>query len=253
MNNQYLLAKMTWPEVERILKETDIALVPIGSTEQHGPALPVDNDHFIATEFSKRVAEVLWNDIKVVVAPTIAYGYSPHHMQFKGTITVNESTLAGLIADVCSSLAHHGFKKIIIMNGHGGNSTAISNALHTMQGNVSAEVFSIDWWTVAMDKVPDLFSQPVFHACDMETSVGWHLGQRVAEDKRIDEPGKTRVEGFVEANMLAKPPKVSTTFMMKDISDSGVVGYSTKATPEKGQQLADIVVERIIEFIKKIV
>ncbi len=138
MERKYLLAKMTWPEVEEILKETDIALVPIGAIEQHGPALPVDNDAHIATEFTTRVAERIWSKQKVVVIPTISFGFSPHHMQFKGTITLSESTLANMIVDVCKSLEHHGFKRIILINGHGGNTTAISNALHTMSGAVKA-------------------------------------------------------------------------------------------------------------------
>ncbi|TFG31113.1 creatininase family protein [Candidatus Thorarchaeota archaeon] len=252
MENKYLLAKMTWPEVEEILKETDIALVPVGSTEQHGPALPVDNDAYIATEFAIRVAERLWEKQKVVVVPTIEYGYSPHHMQFKGTVTLSESTLANIIVDICTSLVHHGFKRIILINGHGGNTTAISNALHSMNNVVLAKIFNVDWWTFASDIIGEVVTRPVFHACDMETSVAWHLDQRVLEDRRVDEPGRSIIPGFVEPDMLAPPPKASVAFMMKYITESGVVGYSTKATKEKGKQIADVVLERLEEFILKV-
>ena len=252
MEKKYLLAKMTWPEVEEILKETDIALVPIGATEQHGPALPVDNDAHIATEFTTRVAERIWSKQKVVVTPTIAFGYSPHHMQFKGTITLSESTLANMIVDICKSLEHHGFNRIILINGHGGNTTAISNALHEMNGVVKAKIFSLDWWTIAADKIKEVATRPTFHACDMETSVAWYLDQRVLDDKRVDEPGRSIIPGFIEPDMLAPPPRASAAFMMKDITDSGVVGYSTKATKEKGKQIADVVLERLGEFILKV-
>lgn len=252
MERKYLLAKMTWPEVEDVLKETDIALVPVGSTEQHGPALPVDNDAFIATEFAMRTAEFLWSKQKVVVTPTIAFGYSPHHMQFKGTITIRESTLADIIVDVCTSLEQHGFKRIILVNGHGGNSTAISNALHTMSNVVMAKIFSVNWWDLASDKIAEVATRPVFHACDMETSVAWFLSQRVLESRRVDEPGRSIVPGFVEPDMLAPAPKASAAFMMKYITESGVVGYSTKATKEKGQQIADVVLERLADFIMKV-
>jgi creatinine amidohydrolase len=252
MDTNYLLAKMTWQEVEEALKETDIALVPVGSTEQHGPALPVDNDAFIATELTVRVAERLWKKQKVVVIPTISYGYSPHHMQFKGTITLRESTLAGIIVDVCTSLEQHGFKRIILINGHGGNSTAISNALHTMNNVVKAKIFSVNWWDLASDKIAEVATRPVFHACDMETSVAWFLDQRVLEDRRVDEPGRSIVPGFVEPDMLAPAPKASAAFMMKYITESGVVGYSTKATKEKGGQIAEVVLERLEDFILKI-
>lgn len=252
MDGNYLLSKMTWPEVEEILKETDIALVPVGSTEQHGPALPVDNDAFIATEFTHRVAESIWEKQKVVVTPTISFGYSPHHMQFKGTITIRESTLANMIVDVCTSLEQHGFKRIILVNGHGGNSTAISNALHTMNNVVMAKIFSVNWWDLASDKIAEVATRPVFHACDMETSVAWFLGQRVLEDRRVDEAGRKIVEGFVEPDMLAPAPKASVAFMMKYVTESGVVGHSTKATKEKGKQIVEVVLERLQEFILKV-
>ncbi len=252
MEKKILLAKMTWQEVEEILKDTDIAVVPVGSTEQHGPALPVDNDAFIATQFAQRVAESIWDRQKVVVTPTISFGYSPHHMQFKGTITIRESTLADLIVDVCTSLEQHGFKRIILVNGHGGNSTAISNALHAMSNVVMAKIFSVNWWDLASDTIREVATRPVFHACDMETSVAWFLEQRVLEDKRVDEPGRSIVPGFVEPDMLAPPPKASAAFMMKYVTDSGVVGYSTKATKEKGQQIAEVVLERLEDFILKV-
>lgn len=249
---EYLLANMTWPEVEARLKECDIALVPIGSTEQHGPALPVNNDHYIATQFAYRAAEMVWDSHKVTVTPTINFGFSPHHMGFPGTITLSELTLSSMIADVCHSLAQHGFKKIILVNGHGGNDTAIQNALHDMHGNIDAKVYCVNWWNFATDKIKDVVTPPVYHACDMETSVAWHLGQRVLEDKRVDEPGKSPVPGFIIPDMLAPPPHASTSYSMKDITESGVVGYSKAATKEKGKLITDIVLERLVKFIKEI-
>ncbi|MFQ5832720.1 MAG: creatininase family protein [Candidatus Thorarchaeota archaeon] len=252
MEPHYLLGKMTWPDVEERLQESNIALVPIGSIEQHGPALPLDNDHYIAQKLAWIVAERLWPRLKLTVTPTISFGYSPHHMEFKGTITLQESTLANVIVDVCSSLAQHGFSRIVLLNGHGGNGTAISNALHILRDMGSAKVYHINWWDMGSDKIREVVTRPVFHGCDMETSVAWHLGQRVLEKKRVDEPGRAIVPGFIEPDMLAPPPKVFASFTMKDITDSGVVGYSTKATKEKGQQIIEVVVDRLEEFLQNL-
>jgi creatinine amidohydrolase len=252
MENRFLLAKMTWQEVEDALKESDIALIPIGSTEQHGPALPVDNDAYLATQFALQAAENVAEHVKVVVTPTINFGFSPHHMQFKGTITLSEPTLVSVIVDVCKSLVHHGFRKIVLINGHGGNSTAIENALHEMSGVVEARIFSINWWDLAADKIKEIATRPVFHACDMETSVAWYMNQRVLEEKRVDEPGISPFPGFVEADMLAQTPHISAAFMMKDITNSGVVGFSTKATKEKGRQISEVVLDRLTEFILRL-
>lgn len=252
MNKQYLLSEMTWLEIEDRLKESNIVIVPIGSTEQHGPALPLNNDAFIATQFAKRTAERLWDSIKVVVTPPITFGYSLHHMGFKGTITLRESTLTDVIIDICTSLATHGFKKIILINGHGGNTIAIGNALRLLQGKISAQVFNIDWWTFASDKILEIATRPVYHACDMETSVSMYLEQRVLKDKLVDEPGRSPVPGFVEPDLFAPSPKVSMMYTMKDITDSGVVGYATKATKKKGKQIAEVVLDRIVNFIMKL-
>ena len=243
---------MTWPQVEERLKESNIAIVPVGSTEQHGPALPLDNDHYAATQIATMVAEKLWDDVKVVVTPPIAFGYSPHHMGFKGTITLRESTLSDVIIDVCTSLASHGFKKIVLINGHGGNTTAIGNALHSLHENIDSQVFNIDWWTVASDKILEVATRPVYHACDMETSVSMYLGQQVLENKLVDEPGKSPVPGFVDPDLFAPPPKVSMMYSMKDITNSGVVGYATKATKEKGKQIAEVALKRAVKFITEL-
>jgi creatinine amidohydrolase/Fe(II)-dependent formamide hydrolase-like protein len=121
-----------------------------------------------------------------------------------------------------------------------------------MQGNIDAKVFSVNWWSLVIDKIKDIVTPPVYHACDMETSVAWYLGQRVLEDKRVDEPGKSLVPGFVIPDMLAPSPRVSTSYRMKEITDSGVVGYSTKATKEKGKLIAEVVLERLVNFIEEI-
>ncbi|MFW9836874.1 MAG: creatininase family protein [Candidatus Thorarchaeota archaeon] len=252
MDKQYLLATMTWEEVEERLKECDIALVPLGSTEQHGPALPLSTDHFIATQFSYRAADMVWDKYKVVVTPTVTFGFSPHHMRFKGTITLSELTLSSMIADICHSLAQHGFRKIILVNGHGGNETAISNAMHDMHGNIDAKIYHVNWYGLVGDIIKDVVTPPAYHACDMETSVAWYLGQRVLEDKRVDEPGKVLVPGFIIPDMLALPPNASVSYDIKDITDSGVVGYATKATKEKGKIITDSVLERLTRFIEEI-
>jgi creatinine amidohydrolase len=252
MEKEYLLANMTWQEVEKRLKECKIALVPIGSTEQHGPALPLSTDHYIATQFTHRAAEMIWDEQKVVVTPTITFGFSPHHMEFKGTITLSELTLSSMIADICHSLDQHGFEKIVLVNGHGGNETAISNALHDMHGNIDAKVYHANWYNMVGEKIREIVTPPLYHACDMETSVAWYLGQRVLEDKRVDEPGKSLVPGFISPDMSATRPRASVSYNFKEITNSGVVGYSTQATKEKGKQIADTVLENLVRFIREI-
>ncbi|MFW9921178.1 MAG: creatininase family protein [Candidatus Thorarchaeota archaeon] len=252
MEFPYRLTKMTWQEIEERIPLCGSIIVPIGSVEQHGPALPLDNDHFIATRISELICEHLWPGFKLTLAPTIAFGHSPHHMDFKGTISLKETTLTNVIVDVCLSLRKHGFKNILLLNGHGGNKTAISSALTILHNEGVQRVFSADWWGFIMGEIPDMFSRPVFHACDMETSVAWALDQRVLEEKRVDEHGRSPYPGYVLPDMLSPPPKVSVATSMKEFTNSGVVGYSTRATMEKGEKAVQLVVERISDFIRSL-
>ena len=99
------LGKMTRPEVEKYLETDDVVLFPVGSTEQHGKHLPFDNDAFSAFEIAKRVAE----ETGVIYTPVMPFGYSIHHMNFPGSITLKTQTLVKVYKEVCLSLLQHGF------------------------------------------------------------------------------------------------------------------------------------------------
>src|SRR5262245_33255696 len=117
--NKYLLGEMTWMECREVIGEGRLAVLPAGIIEQHGPQLPLDTDIFIANEISIRAAARVPD--KVVVVPPIVHGHSPHHMDFPGTLTVDPRHMLDYVLDVTMSLAYHGFKKILIVNGHGSN------------------------------------------------------------------------------------------------------------------------------------
>ncbi len=252
MKMEYLLSKMTWEEVEKRVSESGVILVPVGSTEQHGPALPVDNDHYIASEFAKRTAERIWEEMKVTVAPTVAYGFSHHHMEFPGTVSIKETTLSMLLVDICRSLNAHGFGPIILFNGHGGNIPAITNALHILRDDHGVRAYAVNWWSLAMDKIKEVVTPPVYHACDMETSVAWYLNQRVLQEKLVDEPGKSPVADYIVPDMMVGPPTAFMATMMKEITETGNVGHSTEATEEKGEAISEVVIKRLIGFIKRL-
>lgn len=247
----FLLAKLTWQEAKALLQETEIVIIPVGATEQHGPALPLDNDAFQANTFAHAVADSLWPEVKVIVTPLVSYGVSPHHMSFAGTITLRHETFIDLIYDIGISLAQHGAKKIIIMNSHGGNTPALSIALRKLHEK-GLWCVSIEWWKIASDLIKETFEPPHFHADEMETSVAWALGQRVLTDKRIDEPGREPIPGYTKATMFPDPPNFSPIFDMTDYTDSGTIGYATRATREKGDKIVKVVIERIAAFIKQL-
>ena len=175
-----LLYKLTRPEVEEYLKKQDLVLVPVGSTEQHGRHMAIDNDSFTALEMSKRVAE----RTGVLVAPVMPFGYSIHHMNFAGTITLKFQTLVEVYREVCESLIHHGFKKIVVMNGHGGNIGAVNEALRMVREDTGVVAYNV----MVFPTGPNGFGASALgvlrqesggHACEEETSIGMELGQRL--------------------------------------------------------------------------
>jgi len=246
----FLLAKMTWPEAKALLTETDIAIIPVGSTEQHGPALPLDTDAFEAEQFAQAVAERLWPKVKTIVTPLVSYGVSPHHMPFAGTVTLRAETLIDLIVDIGLSLAKHGVKKIVVMNSHGGNTPALSIALRKLH-DAGLWCVQIAWWEIVADLVKQTFMPPYFHADDMETSVAWSLGQRVLEDKRVDEPGREPIPGYTRATMFAEAPNFSPVADMTAYTDSGTIGFAKQADRTKGKKVAEAAVDRIAAFLEQ--
>ncbi|MCP4367053.1 MAG: creatininase family protein, partial [Deltaproteobacteria bacterium] len=119
-----LLENLSYPEVEEYLKKRDIILVPTGSVEQHSPYGLIGTDFITAEAIARRISDAM----HILVAPTVNYGVSPHHMAFRGTVSLTPDTMIRLISNIIESLVSHGFRRIVFINGHGGNISAIKIA-----------------------------------------------------------------------------------------------------------------------------
>jgi creatinine amidohydrolase len=248
-----LLDQMSWPEVKDFLAKSTIAFVPVGSTEQHAMHLPVDNDWWTAYEIAKRISDKLAEKhINVVITHPVPYGVSPHHMAFPGTVTLRIETFINLIRDICMSLSKHGFKKIIIINGHGGNDSALLVALQELKEQTNSEIYLINWWDLAIDEIRKISEPPFYHACDTETSMAYALGQHVDRTKLKGEVRKSKPK-FVKHDFLAGGPTVyAANVSMTELTSTGSVGDPSKATKEKGEKILSAVIERACEFVQDI-
>jgi len=242
------LFKLTWPEVKEYLKENDIILFPTGSTEQHGKHIAEDNDAFTALEISKRVAE----KTGVLVAPAMPFGYSPHHMGFAGSITLSFETLVRVYKEVCKSLMKHGFKKIVIMNAHGGNRNAISEVLRELKEETSMTVYALMVFPeptgFAAKTVKETIETEGGHADELETSIALYLGQRVL----LEEAEKGIPPSSLSDFRRRYAGKVSTSRDFHEITVSGSLGDPTLASMEKGRKLVEAVVDEIATFIEEL-
>ncbi len=238
--------KTTWPEVEEYLKENDVVIFPVGSQEQHGKHLAEDNDAFTATEIARRVGE----RTGVLVAPTLPFGNAVHHMNFPGTMTLTFDTLVAVYKELCECLIHHGFRKIVVMNAHGGNTNAIAQALREIKEDTGITVYSLMAFPsprgFGAESTKVIKQESGGHACELETSIELYLGQRVLMDKAEKWKKPKGRTAFDEK----WGRKVSWTRDFDWSTEIGSLGDPEAATEEKGRQMVEATVDEISAFIE---
>src|SRR3954453_7948195 len=189
-----LYERLTWPEVRRAAAEDRVALIPVTTLEDHGPHLPIDADLRIATELCRRVAERMPSE--TVLLPAIPHGYSPHHMDFPGTITIGWDTFTRYCTDVGTSLAHHGFRRLLYLNGHGSKQNFVGAAARLVGVEhptvLAAAAFYLSSRS-SLERIGELRDSPIggiAHACELETSIYLAIDpDAVAMEKAVDERG----------------------------------------------------------------
>ena len=214
-----MLNKMSWTEAKAYFMRKDIVIVPVGSNEQHGPQNPLGTDHLIAETIAIETAK----RTDILCIPVVPYGVSAHHRQFYGTISVSPKNFKRYVQDVCLSLNYYGVSKIVVVNGHGGNRTALLELGRDLRKKgVFLSVFQ--WWEAANKVLPDLFtSDEQGHAAAEETSVNLALHpEYVNVDRAVDEH-PFRLEVKVEG--------VSLPMDTVDYTSSGVFGDSKEIRP----------------------
>ena len=188
------LNEMRWPEVRNLPKDDTIIIIPVGSNEQHGMHMPLGTDLFTALNWAERAAE----RTKSLVAPVLYAGLSEHHMSFQGTITLKPETFSQVLFETCDSLSKHGFKKILIVNSHGGNDLACKATAEraSRELKISVTLFGVsDVISIVTKMSPKIAERHDFHAGVEETA--WMLALRpetvdmtYAKKPTITLPGK---------------------------------------------------------------
>jgi creatinine amidohydrolase len=259
---EHFLERMTWEEVDaRIRGGVDAVLIPIGTTEQHGPHMPLDTDCFIARSLSARAADLGEQEgVSLLVAPTLNVTLSWYHMQFPGSMRLSTTTFLQVFREVCDSLAHHGFEHLVAVNGHGGNIAALTVAVNHYLETTGRRVFLVQWWDLAADALAEV-EGPMIHAEEAETSLALALGQRVlmarASQDAWDRGQAVKDAGlpwtsFGQYGMRHVGPKVIVPMdMLRDITKSGVVGDATRARLETGERVLEALIPRIVQVCRE--
>ena len=230
-------------ELRQRAAEDAMVIVPVGSLEQHGPHLPVEVDSMLGETVALRAAELIAEHEPVVVLPCIWTGLSEHHMSFGGTITLDFETFFNVIRCVCQSLVRHGFKRIVLLNGHGGNDNAMRVACDELSTKLEVPLVHFTYWYAAAEPIARLLETQtaLLHACEAETSMMMALRpDLVAEDR-------------IELAMVNTSPSVPDVVgggvyrwrTLASLSSAGVVGNPSAASREKGERLIDEIAKEI--------
>jgi creatinine amidohydrolase/Fe(II)-dependent formamide hydrolase-like protein len=242
----YIFGEFTWPDIEHRLKEIDIALLPVGAIEQHGPHLPLDTDAFDADYLAKQVAAGC-SDPKPLVLPLVPYGVSYHHDDFKGTISISNETLAKIVYEIGISIARNGIKKLVIINGHGGNTPSLNFAAQMI--NRDSKIFvCLDTGNTSDVDIYDLVETPNdVHAGEFETSTSLAIRAKLV---KLDKARKMVPQFSSRYLNFTSKRGVSWYAYTKKISEDGTIGDPTKASAEKGKKMWKIMISHLVTFVE---
>jgi creatinine amidohydrolase len=245
---EYMWATLKWPEITERLKIVDTAILPCGAIEQHGPHLPLDVDYFDADYLARKVAEACQHP-KPFVLPSLPYGVSYHHSQFKGTVCVTNNALSALVYDIGMSLAHNGIKKLVILNGHGDNAPTLNYAAQMINRDAKIFVCVETGETSDVDLYGLIETRNDIHAGEIETSTSLAIRPELVDmAKAVDDTLDLENE-YLD---FTSDRGVSWYVHTKTLTNSGVMGNATLASAEKGQKMWEIMIRKLAEFVETI-
>lgn len=259
-----VLQDMSWPEVEQYLKSNDMVIIPLGSTEQHGPQLPLGTDFYEAFEVSKRISA----RTGVVVAPVVQAGYSIYHSGFPGTLSLKPETLAQVLVETMEVLQRYGFRRFMLYNYHGGNHVAQAMAIHRINHTTGGIAVAIgDGGEVPLQgKAPEKQVDDA-HAGVDETSIMLYLRPDLVRMDRAEKPVIRYGAEAAELNALIRehpalaavqpgieivPKETGKGGSIREFSSNGCVTDADPrdATAALGEQIVNRYVDSAVAFIE---
>ncbi len=254
------LQYMTWQDAKEAFKSIRMAIIPTGSTEQHGPHLPLGTDYLIAEYLAKRVAE----RIDVVVTPVIPVGFAHYHKSFEGSLSVNPEVLASYYQGIADSLISYGITHIMFINGHGGNTTTLGSVCRNLRIRGVTAAY-LQWFCIAGQLNKEWAE--IAHGDIIETSLVMLISPDSVELDRVVALNNKMVTDKIQpvngTTAKFKGANVNFYFMWKDITDSGnLLVYDrfpdsdfavspTGASVEKGKEVADALVDYFVDFAEE--
>jgi len=244
-----MLEQLTWQQVDSLDRNTAV-LVPFGAMEQHGPHLPLKTDALIGASICRRLDAAC--EGRILVLPEQWLGLSLHHMRFAGTISASVETFIATVTDTISSIAAAGFKNVLALNSHGGNSAAIEVAITKCKSLYPAHRFvGTTYWNLAAAGLAAIRESAIGgmgHACELETSLVLAEQPDLVRTELIRADGKWPASEFLAKDMLRGGP-ASYALRFDEITNEGVVGDPTLASAAKGEAAYSAIVQALIRLV----
>lgn len=243
-----LLAEMTRDQIKSVAPDS-IAVLPTASIEQHGPHLPVITDTLLCGTVAQRAAERA--NASVLVAPVLCFGNSHHHRPFAGVLSLTSSTFMTAVTEVLEGLMLSGFRKLVVLNGHGGNTSSNSVVGLDFVNRLDNEVTIATgaYWDIARDAVVEKGLIPSEripgHAGRFETALVMAIRPEL-----VNQEGLGQVQDLTaESSGLFDPMSGATVQTHGRWAEgTGYTDYPAAATPEEGQAILDVIVDRVSQF-----
>ena len=249
------LQEMRWQEIQLFRdREGDLAIIPVGSVEQHGFHLPLGTDSMVAI----RLAEDAAQQTNAVVIPPLWFGWSPHHMALPGTISIRPQILIEMLFDILSSLATHGFRRFVIINGHRiVNIPWLQISAEKAQRELGVRVAIYDPAYMSKEIVDRLGFGEVGHAEEIETSHMLHIMPHLvrmekARDYVLPEKKLYNIDPRIPKDTLCYVPGTAKDLRKIAKESGGTSGRPSQANAEKGKQLHEHLVARLIDVITEL-
>jgi creatinine amidohydrolase len=227
-----------------------LAILPVASTEQHGPHLATGVDTYLCGEICRRAAQKLVvGGVPAVVSPTLWAGLAEHHVAFGGSFTLSIATYQALLRDLCRSILWAGFARIVIVNGHGGNVSALNAMSAELSRELETPIAIATYWLLAEEAFAAILEdqRSVLHACEGETSMMMAAHPDLVDRGRLGEAFGPMPER--EGSGLSQPLHRWRSF--KEITPTGVIGDARRATAEKGERLLEAAAEALAGRLAK--
>ncbi len=243
---KYVWQQMRRDEIAEMRDHDAVVILPVGSIEQHGRHLPVDTDIHMAQTVALGAAQALAGEVPVLVAPPVWSGVSPHHMHFTGTLTLSVDTFSQVLKEIVTCMWQHGFRHILLLNGHGGNDQTMK-ATALKLGAEGIEVGAVTYWDLAAAEIAALVDgerKSVGHACEVETSLMLYLRQELVDmDTAV-------------TDLKVPPTRLPTGgpvyfWPVFDPGTTGVAGDPSHASAEKGKAILEAVVQNLAAFVRR--